>query len=313
MKIIEELDYKPNILASTLASKKNITFAALVPRPPSPDGYWNKPLVGMHKAIDELKQYGAGLEIYNFGQDNPKELYSEAQKIMELCPDGVVLTPFFSKESKKIIDELNEKKIPFVFIDSNIEDAGQIGYVGQNSFQSGYLAGKLLDFLIPKNSPVAVVHLAKEMDNQNHLVQREKGFYEWFRKNNATSTHKVHTIESNDLNDPDYSEKLTLQIQKKNIKGIFVTNSKVYIVGKLLKDNGITNVKLIGHDLVKENVHLLKEGIVDFLICQRPEEQGYNSIRKLFRHVIQKENIAKENYTSIDIITKENVNFYKEF
>ena len=66
-------------------------------------------------------------------------------------------------------------------------------------------------------------------------------------------------------------------------------------------------------DLVRENIQLLKDGVVEFLICQRPEEQGYNSISKLFRYVIQKEDVANENYTSIDIITKENVDYYKEF
>ena len=102
-------------------------------------------------------------------------------------------------------------------------------------------------------------------------------------------------------------------IKEKNIAGIFVTNSKVFLVGKLLKKLGLANMKLIGHDLVKENVQYLKEDIVDFLICQRPEEQGYNSISKLFRHIVQKNPVENERFTSIDIITKENVDYYKEF
>jgi LacI family transcriptional regulator len=70
---------------------------------------------------------------------------------------------------------------------------------------------------------------------------------------------------------------------------------------------------VIGHDLLKENVAFLKKDIVQFLICQRPEEQGYNAINKIFRYVVQKRVTAKENYTSIDIVTKENVDYYKEF
>ena len=70
---------------------------------------------------------------------------------------------------------------------------------------------------------------------------------------------------------------------------------------------------MIGHDLLKENVEFLKNDIVQFLICQRPEEQGYNAVNKLFKYVVQKGIIATENYTSIDIITKENIDYYKEF
>jgi len=50
LSIISELDYKPNILASTLASKKAATFATLLPRPPSKEGYWNKPFIGVRSA-----------------------------------------------------------------------------------------------------------------------------------------------------------------------------------------------------------------------------------------------------------------------
>jgi LacI family transcriptional regulator len=77
--------------------------------------------------------------------------------------------------------------------------------------------------------------------------------------------------------------------------------------------NTISKLKIIGHDLLKENILFLKKDIVQFLICQRPEEQGYNAINKLFRHVVQKRVTARENYTSIDIVTKENVDYYKEF
>ena len=108
-------------------------------------------------------------------------------------------------------------------------------------------------------------------------------------------------------------ENIKKKIEEKNIKGIFVTNSKVFYVGRLIEKFKLKNVKVIGHDLLKENVVYLKKDIVHFLICQRPEEQGYNAINKLFKSVVQKRIIAMENYTSIDIVTKENVDYYKEF
>ena len=53
LEIIEDLDYKPNILASTLASKKPAIFVTLLPKPPLDEGYWNKPYVGIQKRISE--------------------------------------------------------------------------------------------------------------------------------------------------------------------------------------------------------------------------------------------------------------------
>ncbi len=311
LSIISELDYKPNILASTLASKKAATFATLLPRPPSKEGYWNKPFIGVQKRISELKQYGVQIEPFTFSQSDPAEFVSEAQKIIGLKPDGVVLAPFYKKESLVLIEMLKKNHIPFVFIDSEIKDAGHISYIGQNSYQSGLVSGKLLDLMLPFGN-ILVIHFAKEMDNQNHLVLREKGFYDWYKKNNP-DTHQLFTTEVPDTDNEHWMEPVEKTIRGKNIKGIFVTNSKVFYVGRLVEKYQFTDLKIIGHDLIKENIEFLKKDIVQFLICQRPEEQGYNAVNKLFRYVVQKREIEEEKYTSIDILTKENVDYYKEF
>jgi LacI family transcriptional regulator len=169
----------------------------------------------------------------------------------------------------------------------------------------------LLDLILPVGN-VLIIHFAKEMDNQNHLVQREKGFYKWFAKN-SKSKHKLFTTEVSNTEDNKWMDRVKNKIDNYNIKGIFVTNSKVFNAGRLIEHFGLKNIKVIGHDLLKENIDFLNKDIVQFLICQRPEEQGYNAINKLFRKIVQKREIAKKNYTSIDIVTKENVDYYKEF
>ncbi len=166
--------------------KNQLIFATLLPQPPSDEGYWNKPYVGIQKRIAELRQFGVQLESFTFSQSDAKSFKSEAQKIIELKPDGVVLAPFFKKEALELIEELKTNQIPFVFIDSEIKDAGQISYIGQNSYQSGLVSGKLLDIILPDGN-ILVIHFAKEMDNQNHLVQREKGFYHWFENKHEQS------------------------------------------------------------------------------------------------------------------------------
>jgi LacI family transcriptional regulator len=309
--IIDELNYQPNILASTLASKKAAVFATLFPKPPSADGYWNKPVIGVQKRIAELKQYSVELVPFTFNQSDSKSFVQKAQKVLELKPDGVVMAPFFKKESLSLISQLQKQNIPFIFIDSEIKNAGQLSYIGQDSYQSGKVSGKLLDMILPEGN-ILIVHFAKEMDNQNHLVQREMGFYDWFSENNRVQ-HKLFTTEVPDTTDKKWMLPVMKIIREKKIKGIFVTNSKVFNIGQLIENSNLPEIKVIGHDLLRENIYYLNKDIVHFLICQRPEEQGYNAINKIFRHVVQKRSIANENYTSIDIVTKENANYYKGF
>lgn len=305
------MNYQPNILASTLASKKSAVFATLFPQPPSAEGYWNKPYIGVKKRIGELRQYGVQVESFTFSQTDHTSFNQEAKKILKLKPDGVVLAPFYKKEAQSFIEALKKDRIPFVFMDSEIKDAGQIGYVGQNSYQSGLVSGKLLDLILTEGN-ILVIHFAKEMDNQNHLVQRERGFYEWFNLHPRKNT-EIFTTEVADTENEKWMERIHLMIIQKNIKGLFVTNSKVFFAGRMIEKTGLTDIKVIGHDLLNENITWLKKEVVQFLICQSPEEQGYNALNKLFRHVVQKRQVEKENYTQIDIVTKENFDYYKEF
>jgi len=306
------MDYQPNLLASTLASKKTFSFALLVPEPISPESYWNKPIIGIRKAYKEIHQYGVTISTHLFKQSDPLTFKTKTKIILENNPEGVVLAPFFLRESKEFIDELKKRKIPYVFIDSNITECDKLSFIGQNSFQSGTLAAKLLDYSVSGDASILILHYAKHLDNTNHLVQREKGFYEYFSKNKPNTKRKLITQEIADpTSDESQNAIKTLLQNNPEIQGIFVTNSQVYYLANILEEMKLTNIRVIGHDLINENISFLKKGIVDFLICQRPEEQGYNAIITLFEHLVLKKEVKSENYTSIDIITKENLDYYK--
>lgn len=306
------MEYQPNLLASTLASKKTFSFALLVPEPISPESYWNKPIIGVRKAFEEIHQYGINISTHLFKQSDPQTFIAETEVILENNPEGVVLAPFFLRESKEFIEELKKRNIPYVFIDSNLKECDKLSFIGQNSFQSGTLAAKLLDYSVTADASILILHFAKQLDNMNHLVQREKGFYEYFSKKKPETKRKLITREIADPTTEEAQNMIKTLLQTSpEIQGIFVTNSQVYYLGRILENIKVTNIRVIGHDLINENISFLKKGIVDFLICQRPEEQGYNAIVTLFEHLILKKEVKNENYTSIDIITKENLDYYK--
>jgi len=60
-------------------------------------------------------------------------------------------------------------------------------------------------------------------------------------------------------------------------------------------------------------VAYLKQGIIDYLIAQRPDKQAYYSVRDLCRELIFRQEIKKINYVPIDILLKENIEDYLQF
>ncbi|PXV65124.1 hypothetical protein CLV62_108122 [Dysgonomonas alginatilytica] len=73
------------------------------------------------------------------------------------------------------------------------------------------------------------------------------------------------------------------------------------------------NIKLIGYDSIERNVEALKNDQVLFLISQRSIQQGYDAIKSLSNHLLFNKNINKVNFMPIDILMKENIEYYKNY
>ncbi len=309
LKIIEDSDYRPNLLASSLASKKIITLASLTPKASGKDSFWAKPQEGINKAVEELHPYGIRLHPYHFKMEDPASFKREALKLLESSPDGILLAPWGKRESLELTQILDQQSIPYVFIDSNLEEANPISFIVQDSVQSGFLAAKLIDYGIAAKSNILMIHITKDLQNANHLLQREAGFLNYFE----TISHKGHRIIKMEVSADDMirANSLNTSIVKVDvIDAVFVTNSKVHLVSRFF-DSSETRPKIIGYDLIPKNIDLLELGKIDFLLNQNPEKQGYIAINLLFDQLIRKEKVKKNNFTPIDIITKENISYYK--
>ena len=92
-----------------------------------------------------------------------------------------------------------------------------------------------------------------------------------------------------------------------------VFNSRVYQVANYLHEKGQKLAGLVGYDLLHKNTEFLKTGEVTFLIGQRPGLQGYCGVKTLCNHVVFKRPVTAVKYMPIDILMKENIDFYFEF
>lgn len=309
LKIIDELDYKPNLLARSLANKRKYLFVSLCPEYCSPNDYWKAPDNGIERAAREINDYNISVKRFYFDQFSAKSYIKQLRLIRDQNPDGVLISPVFRKETIDFVSELDKKQVPYIFLDSNLDGLNNISYLGQNSFQSGFLAARLLHYSIPPESSVIILKVGGP-ETSNQSMRREEGIQSFFREQG-----KSHTWMHRDL-DPANSESLhqfSNLLKDNHLKGIIAVNSKAFEVATLLQQNGNQGINLIGYDLLPENIRFLKEGFISFLIAQRPEYQGYKGIISLFDHIVLKTTIEKNNYLPIDILTSENIDYYLNF
>ena len=311
--IVEELGYTPNILAKSLASKKKYTIAALIPDSAKDNPYWAKPKFGVEQAFSEVKDFNTDVIIRTFDTDNSDSFNREFRLLMEMEPDGIIFAPLQYKPSVKIIDECDERRIPYIFIDINVDGRNNLAYFGQNAEQSGFLAAKLMYYGLPEESKVLVIKATGTEGVSYHLQKREKGFLSYFLSVANQKQIQATSVEL-DITHDEFDNKLESVLRVAGtVKGIFVTNSRAYKVAKYIHVMKITGITLIGYDLIEKNLEYLEKGIISFLIGQKPEEQGYKSVLALFNYLLTGKQVQRINYSPIDIIVKENIDYYKNF
>ncbi|MGC3977942.1 MAG: substrate-binding domain-containing protein [Paludibacteraceae bacterium] len=94
------------------------------------------------------------------------------------------------------------------------------------------------------------------------------------------------------------------------VKGVIVFNSTCHIVARYFEENNIDDTVLVGYDGVEKNIAMMKKGFVDVLIAQRPYYQGYETTKSLCNFLLRKTMPNAKNYIPLDILVRENVDFY---
>lgn len=310
MDILEELNYQPDILAKSLATKKKLHFFIVIPVSANENDFWSRPLNGVEQGMIEIEHYGIRLTKFFFDQYEVDSFLELGKNVLSEQPDGVILAPVFEKESELFVDQLKERNIPVVLINSNLNDKTDIYFIGQDSMQSGYLAAKLFRYGLNGGGHILIVNITNRKNNYNHILLRERGFRKYFVENKVENV-SMSTIELVQSTDMDLYQKLDKEFKDNKIISVFVTSSRVFKLADYLQIRNISNVRLIGYDLLPSNVQHLKEGQIDFLISQRPEEQGYTAVTTLFNKLFLNKQVQQKHFMPIDIIARENIDYYK--
>ncbi|WP_432713209.1 LacI family DNA-binding transcriptional regulator [Pedobacter sp.] len=307
--LVKELNYQPNILARRLASKKSLLIAVLIPFSSEETAYWDAPLSGIKEAEIEVKPYGIQIEHYFFDQNDKKSFEVQSELALKHKPDGILLAPMFMEESRLFADTCKQLAIPYVFINSDIPDHNSLCYIGPNLKHSGSLGAHLVNYLVSDKDQILIVNISKEIDNLHHLIRKEEGFKAYFK------SHQLpNPILKLDIRATDYLSiklELTKMLSKNKVKAIFVTNSRVASVARFLEESAMKEIKLVGYDYQEDNVDYLKKETIEFLISQKPKEQGYRGIMTLYNFLVHAADIDKTFYMPIDILTKENYLYYQ--
>lgn len=310
MKIVKDLDYSPNYIAQILKTKKKLHLVSLLPDPSKDNTFWDRHPLGIRKAMDELEPLSVTLSQVTFDLLDEVDFQNKTLEVLNLKPDGVILAPIFKSESISFCSKLSKKQIPFVFVDGFIQETKFLAYTGEDIFQSGRVAGQLIDMVTPEKKDILIINITRNLQNVHHLNNRTQGFLSYFPESGNNKGEKIILNLSNTFRDDIKKGIDKVLNDNPNIGSIFVSGSKSFKIADYIVSEGIRYVNLIGYDLLESNVAYLKSGIIRFLIGQRPEEQTYKGVRKLFEYLSLNRVPEKVEYLPVDVVTSENVKFF---
>lgn len=309
MKAIQELGYEPNVYASLLARGGSHLVAVLMPED-EPGSFWDLAASGITKSRDPLLAIGITVEHFGYDPTDSESLRNAARKLEERNPSGVVLAPMFKAGTEEITASLRAKGIPYVFIDSKIDDSGYLAYYGMPMYRSGYLCADQLTGGGPVSS-VLMVRIQRDLERKSDpTVNRRAGFVDYIHEHCPDCV--IHSIMINPA-DSEGIEKAMDEFFAANpeTRHIAMFNSRIHLLTPWLDRHPARGRRVVGFDNLQANMQALSRGAVSVLICQHPDEQVSMAVQALSeRIVLGKHPARRDNFMHMDILTRYNVDCY---
>jgi len=311
-KVLEQVDYKPNIHISGMSLKKKYHIIITTPTV-SKGEYWESIHTGIQRALDEYENINVNCLIHTYNQYDIYSCRETFKEILEIPTDALIIGPTFKKETIYLTSELDKKSIPYIFVDSMVEQTSPLAFFSSNHYTCGYQMCKLVTAIMRNPSDIGILQAVRIGDKSaNTTILRKNGFDNYLKEKKLTN--RVYRIPFSVL-EPEKNDDLLSDFFHKHtdIGGIVVLNSRGNLIANYLAKNNINDIKLVCIDLTTPNIKALKKEYIDFLIGQNPERQGFMAMKTLIEFLIYRNPIQVENYMPLDILTKETIDYYQEF
>lgn len=308
-KVLKEIDYEPNRMASALARTKALRIVCLLPQY-ALGGYWEDVIRGIRQGEKAFADFRANIEVKYYDPYNYYTFELAGQDILKDAPDGLIFVPSAAEYTSRLIDSLEEKEIPFIYLDAEYKAHTPLAFFGQHPQKSGFFAAKMLMLMNPSNDPVLIFRKKSEgIVGSYQQARREEGFNEYMQ-----TYHTDCPVYDLDLpvKHPEEDHKLLDEFfaAHPDAKVGILFNSNAFILADYLKKRHKEDFRLMGYDLLTQNVEALEEGNIDFLIAQDPERQGYMSVQAMCEYILFRKEREPIHYMPIHLVSKETLPFH---
>lgn len=309
-KVIDEIGYKTNIYASILSRKKAFCIVAIIPYFQTGE-YWELVNNGITRAVRESQGLNVDLKIFYYNQFDLESFRAACRNTLDAQPDGLFIAPIYKEETIRLVHRLSALSIPVAYIDTKPENTDYLAYFGMPLFESGYLAADLLVGSDPEVKEVVSFNIDRgEAPPNDSTLNRHKGFLAYLNDHNPQCRLTDCSMSPFDFL---YNMKLfdNFFAEHPDVNHIITFNSRAHLISDWMELRGIRDKKLLGFDMLQANMRALRNGTISTLIAERTDKEAFKAVRSLIDFlVLRQKPVRRDNFSSIDILTRYNVDFY---
>lgn len=303
--IIDRHEFSLNPIASALASSRQYTIGVLIPRKDIRSDYWEMPYRGIEAGWARIKDFGFSVRYFLYDQFDEASFDTSFDQMVEAAPDGVILAPIFAREAAQKIPLLEEFQIPYLFMDTQLAGFESISFVGQDSFEGGVVAARLMQLFLSEKGKSVILQTRQNISNHDAIFKRIGGYQSFFAtnypKNEVLTLFVADTAAVSDIQ----AQIRTFLKAHPTIEGVFVPSSRISTFSGFFPQG----MALIGFDTTTSNIRALERGEIKFLISQKSFDQGFQAVLLLFDYLLYKKIPRRQYFSDIEIVLKENIKY----
>lgn len=312
LQIVEDSGFRPNEFASLIATNKIHSIFCIIPQY-FPGDVWEITAGGITDAGKRVESFGVHVEIVIYDQYSIESFREACDSVLAHSPSGVVIAPMFRAGTLRFVRQLSAKGIPYVYIDTKLDDDGYLEFFGLPMYESGYLGADILTQRCRAGiNTVLNVRIKRDKDMlSDPTMLRRAGFMDYIKEYLPQCTVRDVWINPNDEEDIASVLDREFETLPENQRNLIMFNSRVHLVASYLKKRGLTGCNVVGYDMLRSNLRALKDGTVSFIIAQHSDLQAANAVRTLAEYLAFRRPVArKDHYSQMDILNKHNCDYY---
>lgn len=282
--VMAELDYRPNRMASALATSGTARrFTVIQPEwgPYIQDAMAD----GVNHFLEERRDYNISVEVLRYPHGDTTGCLQLLDQASREHVHGIALCGSDCGEVRERLHHLAELHVPVVTFNSDVLQAPRLCYVGEAAHHAGRVAGEIASKFLRPGDKVLLAYSGLEYVGHKG---RADGFFERLEERGFSRGDFLvaATYDSYEKTREDVSRALAAEPRLRYI--YMATQSVPGCVEALRQTGRAGQVRVLAHDNSPEIRRFLKEGLVDFSIDQNLPYQSYQALSVLFGAVLER-------------------------